>query len=110
MADIFVLPTLELEGFGLITLEALASGTPVLGTPVGGTVEILSKLNSRYLFKDTSPESMAELIIQICREFKDNPALRQGVSDQCRLFAEKNYSWKKNVDSLENLITGITTG
>ena len=42
MADVFVLPTIELEGFGLITLEALASGLPVLGTPVGGTVEILA--------------------------------------------------------------------
>jgi len=30
-ADVFVLPTLELEGFGLATLEALAAGTPVIG-------------------------------------------------------------------------------
>ena len=107
MADIFILPTLELEGFGLITLEALASGIPVLGTPVGGTVEILSRLDSKYLFKDTKPESMAELITKTCQEFERNPGLRQDVSSQCRLFVEENYSWEKNVDFLEKLIARI---
>jgi glycosyltransferase involved in cell wall biosynthesis len=107
MADIFVLPTLELEGFGLITLEALASGIPVLGTPVGGTVEILSRLDSKYLFKDTKPESMAELITKTCQEFKDKPKLREDVSSKCRLFVEENYSWEKNVDLLEKLIARI---
>ena len=107
MADIFVLPTMELEGFGLITLEALASGIPVLGTPVGGTVEILSRLDSKYLFKDTKPESMAELITKTCQEFERHPDLRQDVSSQCRLFVEENYSWEKNVDFLEKLIARI---
>ncbi len=107
MADIFILPTIELEGFGLITLEALASGVPVLGTPVGGTVEILSQFDSKNLFKNTSSEAMAELIIKTCQEFKDKPELREDVSSQCRLFVEENYSWEKNVDSLEKLIMRI---
>ena len=110
MADIFILPTLELEGFGLVTLEALACGVPVLGTPVGGTVEILSRLNSKYIFRDTSPESMADLIIKTCQEFKANPGLWQDVSSQCRLFVEENYSWEKNVETLENLFAGVTAG
>ncbi|NQT68891.1 MAG: glycosyltransferase family 4 protein, partial [Desulfobacteraceae bacterium] len=109
MANIFILPTLELEGFGLVTLEALASGVPVLGTPVGGTVEILSRLDSNYLFKDTKPESMAELIIKTCQEFKDNSELWQDVSYQCRLFAEKHYSWEQNAKSLENLFAEVAT-
>lgn len=40
-ADLVVMPTAELEGFGLVTVEALACGTPVVGTPVGATPEIL---------------------------------------------------------------------
>lgn len=103
VADVFILPTIELEGFGLITLEALASGVPVLGTPVGGTVEILGKLDSRYLFKDTKPESMASLIIETCRQFRNNPQLWQDVSSQCRAFVEINYSWERNIDSTEEL-------
>jgi len=95
VADIFILPTIELEGFGLITLEALASGLPVLGTPIGGTVEILGKLDSRYLFKDTKPESMASLIIETCQQFKNNPRLWQDVSSQCRAFVEMNYLFGK---------------
>jgi len=107
MSDIFILPTLELEGFGLVTLEALASGVPVLGTPIGGTEEILAKLGVKYLFKDTKPESMASLIIETCQEFKNNPRILQDISSQCRLFVEENYSWRKNVGRLENLFQEV---
>ena len=40
-ADLFLLPTRALEGFGMVTLEALASGTPVIATDVGATPEVL---------------------------------------------------------------------
>ena len=103
MADMFILPTRELEGFGLVTLEALASGVPVLGTPVGGTMEILGKLDPHYLFHDTAPEAMAELIIETCRLLQNNPRQWKEASSQCRLFVEKNYSWDKNIHSLEEL-------
>ena len=59
-ADLFVLPTRELEGFGLVTVEALACGTPVLGTPVGATPEILRALCPSLVFRGTTPEVMAE--------------------------------------------------
>jgi glycosyltransferase involved in cell wall biosynthesis len=41
-ADAFVLPTRALECFGLIAIEALASGVPVLATPTGAIPEILN--------------------------------------------------------------------
>jgi glycosyltransferase involved in cell wall biosynthesis len=102
-ADIFVLPTIELEGFGLVTLEALASGTPVLGTPVGGTQEILSRLDSRFLFKDVSHESISRLIIDTCQEYRNQPDKWQLDSRRCRQFAEKYYSWETNVAATEAL-------
>lgn len=104
-ADIFILPTLELEGFGLVTLESLASGVPVLGTPIGGTKEILGRLDPKYIFRDTQPESMSALIIETCQRFKNNPGLWQDVSSLCRSFVEANYSWEKNVDAMEKIFS-----
>lgn len=43
-ADLFVLPTLALECFGLITVEAMSFGVPVIGTDAGATPEILKPL------------------------------------------------------------------
>ncbi|MFH0879556.1 MAG: glycosyltransferase family 4 protein, partial [Lentisphaerota bacterium] len=62
-ADLFVLPTLQLEGFGLVTLEAMACGTPVLATPQGGTMEILRPFAAECLFNDVTATAMAEKII-----------------------------------------------
>ena len=62
-ADIFVLPTLALEGFGLVTTEALACGLPVIGTPIGATPEILSGLDDRLISQGTAPEDLAQAIL-----------------------------------------------
>lgn len=102
-ADLFILPTIELEGFGLVTVEALASGTPVLGTPVGGTQEILSRLDGRFLFQNTSSDAIARLIIETCRGYQDNPERWHLDSRRCRLYAEQHYSWDTNVDATERL-------
>ena len=103
MADLFVLPTRELEGFGLITLEAMASGLPVLGTPVGGTKEILGKVYSHFIFEDTGADSMAKLISEIYLLIKQNPRRWEEISHQCRRYVENNFSWEKSIDSLEML-------
>jgi glycosyltransferase involved in cell wall biosynthesis len=105
-SDLFILPTLELEGFGLVTLEALASGVPVLGTPVGGTVEILQKFDPRYIFRGTEVGDMSDLIIETCLQFKENPVHWERTSAHCRRFVEQNYSWGKNVDDLESVLLG----
>ncbi|MEI6657234.1 MAG: glycosyltransferase family 4 protein [Planctomycetota bacterium] len=57
-ADLFILPTRELECFGLIILEALACGLPVIGTTVGAIPENLSPILPQYLVSPDDPEAM----------------------------------------------------
>ncbi len=107
-ADFFILPTRCLEGFGLVTVEALACGTPVLGTAVGGTKEILDKFDRSFLFKDIRPEALAELIIEKYRYYQARPDEYKKLSQRCREFAEKYYSWEKNIEETEAIFAELT--
>lgn len=89
-ADLFVLPTRSLEGFGVATLEALASGTPVVGTPGGATPEILSGLDENLLAREAAPEAIAETILYWLRRPDDLKALRV----RARRHVEENYRWE----------------
>ncbi|MEJ2236162.1 MAG: glycosyltransferase family 4 protein [Syntrophobacterales bacterium] len=107
MADLFILPTTELEGFGLVTVEALASGLPVLATPVGGTREILSKLGSDYLFSDSTPQSIANGILNALNNWGKDSSAYKAISKSCRQVAEEHYSWDNHVRKLEDLFYSI---
>jgi glycosyltransferase involved in cell wall biosynthesis len=60
--DAFVLPTAELECFGLIALEALACGRPVLATPVAAIPELLSNFETAWLARSADEAGIDELI------------------------------------------------
>lgn len=92
-ADLFVLPTEHLEGFGMSTLEALATGTPVIGTPVGATPEILRQIGEEWLTRDSSSAALAEKIIDRVKWMMAHPAAYQSLKRSCRDFAVRNYAW-----------------
>ncbi len=48
-ADVCVVPSRALEGFGFVALEALASGTPVIATDTGGLRELVGGLEERWV-------------------------------------------------------------
>jgi glycosyltransferase involved in cell wall biosynthesis/SAM-dependent methyltransferase len=64
-ADLVVMPTQELEGFGLTTAEALACGTPVVGTPAGANPEVLRRLDASLITRDATPTAMAETVTAV---------------------------------------------
>jgi glycosyltransferase involved in cell wall biosynthesis len=61
-ADAFVLPTIDLECFGMIAVEALACGTPVLATPVGAIPEIVARVEPRWLAEAATVTALADLL------------------------------------------------
>ena len=101
-ADLFVLPTRALEGFGLSTVESLACGTPVVGTAVGATAEIITGLDDRFLIPESTPESIANTILT-CIDTACEDAFRR----RCRRYAEEHYDWERVVDSLEQVYRSV---
>jgi glycosyltransferase involved in cell wall biosynthesis len=94
-ADLFVLPTIAYEGFGLVTVEALACGTPVVGTPVGATPELLTPLDPRLVASAPSDEALARAVgdaLEIT-----GPELRE----RCRRYACERFSWDGVADAWE---------
>jgi len=63
IADIFVLPSRQ-EPLGLVGLEALATGTPVIGSRVGGIPEYINNDNG-FLFDPNNPKELRDLLINI---------------------------------------------
>ena len=91
-ASLFVLPTVALEGFGLITVEAFACGTPVLGTPVGAIPEVLRPFDPRLLARDASPDALAEGILRLL----ESDLKAEFPPEKLRAYVESHYTWQKH--------------
>jgi glycosyltransferase involved in cell wall biosynthesis len=85
-ANINVLPTDMLEGFGLSAAEALAAGTPSMVTPVGGLPEVVSGLSSDLIFRSGSSEDLADGLIAAL-----HGGIRLPDSKACRSYAATRF-------------------
>lgn len=98
LADLFVMPSLALEGFGLSTIESLACGTPVIGSNNGGTPEILRGLDPHLIMDNSYPETIAEKIT-----FIKNDVRYKGTNKDISLYALK-YDWAKIYDQIKPIL------
>jgi glycosyltransferase involved in cell wall biosynthesis len=96
-ADLFIMPTSFIEGFGIATVEALSTGLPVFGTPIGGTTEILQSIDKNLLFRDADAKSMAEKI----ELFLKDPGPILSLKSNCREEVLNKYSWDLITDRIE---------
>jgi len=106
-ADAFVLPTRELEGFGLVTVEALACGTPVLGTPVGATPEILTPLCPSLIFGGTAPEMLASGLERFLDDKTRDPERYARLRAASRAHYEQHYTWARATTDLEQALRRV---
>ncbi|HEY0293197.1 MAG TPA: glycosyltransferase family 1 protein [Hansschlegelia sp.] len=84
-ADVFVFPS-RTDTFGIVILEALASGLPVAAFPVGGPADILQGSEAGVLDEDLRRAALAAL--DIPREIPRALALKHGWDEPTRLFVE----------------------
>ena len=103
-ADVVVLPTVAYEGFGMVTAEALATGTPVVGTPVGATPELLGPLDPRLVAAGSDPQALADAIREAL-SFADD-----GFRDRCRAYAVSRFDWNRVIVDWEDALTDATLG
>ncbi len=84
-ADLFVAPSLY-ESFGLIFVEAMRWGTPVVGTRVGGIPEIVEDGVSGLLVSPGDPDGLAAALIALLRD--EGRRCRIGAAGRRRVEAE----------------------
>lgn len=61
--DVTVVPSLALEGFGLVVLESLATGTPVIASRVDGLQEALCDFSPQLLVEPGDPDALSDLLL-----------------------------------------------
>ena len=66
-ADVFTIPSL-IEAFGVVFLEAMSAGVPVIGTNVGGIPEIIQDGQNGLLVPPSNPMALAETIVELLRD------------------------------------------
>ena len=99
--DVFVFPTLQ-EGFGFPTIEAMASGKPVIASRLPVLEEIMG--DTGYFVETGDSESLAKAILHLA----DNPGLRIAIGMQGRKKAEAIYSWNAIAERMVSLYTYLT--
>ena len=88
-ADVTLVPTAALEGFGLVAAESLAAGTPVLTTPVGGLPEVVSGLSAAMVLRGADAGSIAAGIAEVLADASMLPD-----AGSCREYARRTYDWR----------------
>ena len=100
-ADLVAMPTRSLEGLGLVTLEAMACGTPVLATPVGGNVELLEPFRPELICDSVSVEGLAEGLRRTLTAGSES--LHQ-LGLKARAHVEARYGWERTAADLRSVL------
>lgn len=97
--DIFVLPSAQAEPFGLVVLEAMAMGCPVVATAVGGPLSIVAEGETGFLVPPGDAKALADKLEVLLRD----SALRERMAAAGRERLEAKFSFANTVNELEAL-------
>jgi glycosyltransferase involved in cell wall biosynthesis len=100
-ADLTIVPSQSLEGFGLVIPESLASGTPVLCTPIGGMPEAISPLCPELIATSTETSALTHHLIDLLTEQIHLPS-----RSACRTYAYERFNWQTNAQQVRKVLLG----
>jgi glycosyltransferase involved in cell wall biosynthesis len=98
--DLVIVPSWE-ETFGTVTIEAMASGVPVIGSNTAGTAEILE--NEQFLFHANDPSSLGSTWLEVM----NNDTVRADWAIQLQHKFQEKYSIKASMSAWKELIQNI---
>ena len=93
-SNVFVLPSLN-ESFGKVLIEAMAHGTPVIGTNVGGIPDVVTHGKEGFLVPPGDTAQLAKSIIRIL----ENNSLANSLGKAGFEKVKANYLWSKQVSA-----------
>ena len=107
-ADVVVLPSVrtdegETEGLGLVLLEAMACGVPVIGSATGGIPDIIKDGETGLLVQQKDSGDLAEKINRLLTEEE----LRRRLSERGRGFVREHFSWPAIAKSYLELFRSV---
>lgn len=102
-ADLTVMPTRALEGFGLSAVESLAAGTPVLVTSVGGLPEIVRDLSDQLIIENDSPAALASRLTAALEGRIDVPS-----ASACQRHARTRFAWPVIASQVKSVYEQVT--
>ncbi|HCY35795.1 MAG: hypothetical protein DKM50_05935 [Candidatus Margulisiibacteriota bacterium] len=102
MADIFCAPSVWDEPFGLILVEAMATGLPVVSSKRGGIPEIVEDRKTGLLVEN--PEDAISLADSLTTLLNDHK-MRTSMGRKGRERVENNFSWKDSAQQLNKILT-----
>lgn len=85
---LLVLPS-QAEGFGLVLIEAMAAGVPVVATDVPGIRDVVEHERTGLLVKAGDPQHLADAIIRM----REDKALRERLVNNAREMVRHRYAW-----------------
>ena len=93
-AEVVVMPS-HYESFGMVALEAMAMGTPVIASEVGGLAHLVKHGVTGYHVPSRDPEALAARIYELL----GNQACREALGQQARDYA-RQYDWANIVNRM----------